>query len=185
MVSAVTDPRGNQTVVTRDGLGRLTTQTEPVNTTPADSITTSFGYDLAGNRTRFTDGRGNAFITTYNAWGLPESEIEPATTVYPNLVDRTFTTSYDAAGRVASKTSPGGVSVTNTYDTIDNLTGQTGTGAEVATTARTFGYDLAGRPTSVSGPGGGNTFTYDDRGLITAANGGSGNATFATTPTGR
>ena len=59
-----------------------------------------------------TDGRGNAFVTTYNAWDLPESQIEPATSAYPNAADRTFTVAYDGAGRVASQRMPGGVSVT-------------------------------------------------------------------------
>ena len=40
------------------------------------STNTSFGYDAAGNQTRFTDGRGNKFWKTYNPWGLPESQIE-------------------------------------------------------------------------------------------------------------
>ena len=58
------------------------------------------------------------------------------------------------------------------------MTDQSGAGAEVATTARTFGYDLAGRATSFSGPGGGNTLTYDDRGLLLSTSGGSGSSTF-------
>ena len=69
-----TDARGNTVRYTYDAMNRLSTEVQPV--TPTSSITTSFGYDAAGNRTRFTDGRSNPFITTYNSWNLPESTIE-------------------------------------------------------------------------------------------------------------
>ena len=79
---------------------------------------------------------GSPFGTTYNPWNLPESTIEPATPAYPNTADRTFTTVYDAAGQVAKQLAPGGVTITNTYNSIGNLTGQPGAGAEAATAAR-------------------------------------------------
>lgn len=85
----VEDARRTVTNFTYDALGNLTSETQPV--TPTSAIATSFGYDLAGHRTRFTDGRNNAFWTTYNSWGLPESRIEPSTTAHPNVADRTFT----------------------------------------------------------------------------------------------
>ncbi len=173
---SATDARGHTSTFTFDAANRLTGQVQPVSA--AASITTSFGYDAAGNRTRFTDGRGNPFLTTYNTWNLPESTIEPSTPAYPNPADRTFTTAYDAAGRIATQTAPGGVTVTNSYDTIGDLTGQTGTGADAPTTARTFGYDTGGRLTSASAPGGGDTFTLDDRGLLLSAAGPSGSSSF-------
>ncbi|MDI1461343.1 ricin-type beta-trefoil lectin domain protein [Catellatospora sp. KI3] len=159
---SVTDPRLNTTTFTYDATGMLVSQVQPVSAVVGSGITSTFGYDLAGRRTRFTDGRGNAFWTTYNTWGLPESQIEPATTAYPNLADRTYTTAYDKAGRAVTQTSPGGVTVVNTYDETGNLTRQAGSGAEAATTDRVFDYDLAGRPVSISRPGGDTTLTYDD-----------------------
>src|SRR5256886_17020629 len=133
---------------------------------------------MAGNRSRFTDGRGNALITASNSWNLPESTIEPSTTALPNAVDRTFTTVYDADGRVGSAAAPGGVVVTNSYDVIGGLAGQTGTGADAATTARSFGYDTGGRMTSASAPGGTDAFSLDDRGLLLSASGPSGSSSF-------
>lgn len=162
-LTTVKDARGTTTTFTYDALGNLTGETQPVTATTA--IATSFGYDLAGNRTRFTDGRGNPFWTTYNSWGLPESRIEPATAAYPNAADRTFTVAYDAAGRPVRQDSPGGVSVTNTYDDLGQIRQITGTGAEVATPDRIFNYDDAGRLTELSAPSGTNTISYDDRGL--------------------
>ena len=144
----------------------------------ASTITTTFGYDAAGNRTRFTDGRANAFLTAYNTWNLPQSQIEPATPAYPNPVDRTYTAGYDANGQITKVTQPGGVTTTNTYDTLGDLTAAAGTGADAATTARTFGYDPTGRMTSASAPAGSDTFGYDDRGLLLTATGPSGASTF-------
>jgi RHS repeat-associated protein len=180
--TAVTDARGTTTTYGYDATGLLTSEVQPVS--GSDSITTTFGYDAGGNRTRFTDGRGNAFVTTYNTWGAPESQIEPATAAHPGPGDRTFTAIYDANGRVASQTLPGGVSLANTYDDVGNLTRQSGAGAEVATTDRTFGYDLAGRVTSASASAGALAVSYDDRGLPLSVTGVAGSSSFTYTPDG-
>ena len=174
--TAVTDARGHTITFAYDATDRLTSEVQPV--TSSTSITTSFGYDAAGNRTRFTDGRDNAFVTTYTPWNLPEAAIEPVTPAYPAAADRTFTTVYDAAGQVATQTSPGGVSITNTYNDIGNLIGQSGTGAEASTVDRVFGYDTGGRLKSASAPGGTDTFTLDDRSLLLSATGPSGASSF-------
>ncbi|MCX4755684.1 LamG-like jellyroll fold domain-containing protein [Kitasatospora purpeofusca] len=174
--TATTDPLGVRTTRTYDAASRLVGLTEPVTATT--SITSTYGYDAAGNRTRFTDGRGNAYLTTYNAWGLPESTVEPATAAYPNAADRTRTFSYDAATRPVRLTEPGGVVRTRAYDGLGRLVTETGSGAEAATTAHTYAYDLAGRMLRVAGVGGDNVFGYDDRGLLTSATGPSGDATF-------
>ncbi len=172
-----TDGNGYTSTFSYDATNLLTGEVQPV--TASTGISTSFGYDAAGNRTRYTDGRGNAFRYTYNSWNLPESTIEPSTAAYPNLSDRTFTTVYNAAGQVASTTAPGGVTVTNSYNAVGNLTGQTGTGADATTAARSIDYDLAGHPTSVSAPGGTDTFSWDDRGLLLSATGPSGASSFS------
>jgi RHS repeat-associated protein len=181
-VLSATDPNGHATTFQYDATGAMTSEVQPVSAT--SSITTSFGYDAAGNQTRYTDGRGNPFITTYNKWNLPDSTIEPSTSAYPNLADRTFTTVYDAAGQVVSQRSPGGVDVTNSYDTVGDLTGQTGSGADAATADRSFGYDLDGQLKTASAPGGTDTFNYDDRGLLLSATGPSGNSSFGYTADG-
>ncbi|MFI5916006.1 LamG-like jellyroll fold domain-containing protein [Dactylosporangium sp. NPDC051541] len=171
-----TDARGTTTVLGYDALGQVTDVTEPVTTTT--SIHTSYGYDPAGHQTRFTDGRTNQFWNTYNAWGLPESQIEPATIAHPNAGDRTFTSVYDAAGRMTAQLQPGGVRTDYAYDDLSRLTGQSGTGAEAATASRTFGYDDAGRLTSLSVPGETDTVTYDDRGLPLTITGPSDNTMY-------
>ncbi|MFE3185527.1 LamG-like jellyroll fold domain-containing protein [Streptomyces violascens] len=180
------DPAGNAVLATdANGATRtyaynpqnhLTQQTEPVSTT--SSITTSFGYDAAGHRTRYTDGNNHATVNTYNTLGLPESVIEPTTTEFPNAGDRTTSISYDANHHPVTVTRPGGVTQTNTYDADGRRITQTGTGAEAATTARTFGYDADGRLTLASAPTGSNTYTYNDRGQLLTTSGPSGSASY-------
>jgi YD repeat-containing protein len=150
-----------------DALGQLTTMIEPISA--SESITTRFGYDATGARTRVTDGRGNSTWTTYNALGLPETLTEPATNAHPNLADRTWTSIYDATGNETATIQPGGVRIDRTFDHLNRLTRQTGTGAESPTGERTFGYDLAGRATTI----GEYTLQYNDRGLPTTISKGS------------
>ncbi|WP_169454359.1 LamG-like jellyroll fold domain-containing protein [Catelliglobosispora koreensis] len=169
-----TDGRGTTKTFTYDALNRLMSQVEPTSVT--ESITSTFGYDAAGRRTRFTNGRGNATWTTYNTLGLPESIVEPG--------DHRFTSVYDKAGQLVEERIPGGVTVNHTYDEMGLLRRSAGSGAEAATEDRVFGYDKAGRVTSLSGPGGTNTLTWDDRGLLRSVAGPSGNNTFTYTGDG-
>lgn len=169
-----TDARGVITSLTYDPTGLVTAVTQPITVT--DAINTSFGYDLGGNQTRFTDGRNNKFVTTYNTWGKAESQIEPG--------GATFTISYDAAGRPVSQSAPGGVSVTNTYNSVGQVVGQTGTGADAPTASRTFGYDLAGQMTSAQEGSSTTNLTYTDRGLLSTVSGAAGASSFAWTPDG-
>ncbi len=177
--TAVIDPQTKaRTTYTYDALGRLTQQVEPVSDTK--SITTAFGYDAAGNRTRLTDGRGNTTVYTFNSWGLAESTIEPATDATPSEADRTWTTAYDKAGRPVTESLPGGVKRERTYDGLDRLIHETGTGAEAATVDRGLDYDLAGRLTSVTTADGTsrNKYTYNDRGELLTASGPAGEASY-------
>ncbi|GIH29558.1 hypothetical protein Aph01nite_78680 [Acrocarpospora phusangensis] len=179
--TTMVDAEGRTRTAAFDAIGRMTQLVEPVSA--GVSITTSFGYDAAGARTRYTDGRGNATITTYNTLGLTESLIEPSTTAHPNAADRTWTTGYDAKGNPITEVQPGGVTITRTFDNLGRLTGQTGSGGGAATTAaKTFGYDLAGRMTSA----GDLTFSLNDRGaLLKTTKSGVDQATFAYDANGR
>ncbi len=182
-ITSATDALGNVTKYTVDAGNRRTQQVEPVSTTGTTppvttSITTSWGYDAAGQTTRYTDGNNNATIYTYNPLQLRESTIVPAVTNYTTTADRTITRVYDADQHVTGITQPGGVTETLTYDVLGRLTSAAGAGAESASTTRAFGYDAAGRLTSASAPTGTNTFTYDDRGSILSAAGPGGTASY-------
>ncbi len=177
-----TDGRGHTTTFGYDADNVLTSEVQPVD--DGHSITTTFGHDAAGNRTRYSDGRQNAWTYTWNSWQLPESTIEPATASYASPEDRTTTTTYDLRGLASAQSLPGGVAVTQQYDVMGNLHTASGTGADAVTAARTFGYDKNQRLTSAAtDPAGGaagsaETFSYDDRGDLLAATGSAGNSAF-------
>ncbi|WP_283215121.1 DNRLRE domain-containing protein [Pseudofrankia sp. DC12] len=182
-VVSQTDANSHTTTATFDALSQRRTVTVPVSSSSSNS--TSIGYDLGGNVTRVTDGRGNPTVTTYNSLGLVEKVIEPSTTAYPNLADRTWTTSYDAAADPVTVLAPGGVTRTSTYDVLGRLTAETGSGAGVASASRTLSYDLVGQLTGADAPSGTQTFTYNDRGLVTGASGPDGASSFTYDSTGR
>ncbi|MEO6083594.1 MAG: RHS repeat-associated core domain-containing protein, partial [Umezawaea sp.] len=176
-VATKTTPEGRGTTYQYDELDRLVQQTERVG--PTKSINTLFGYDKLGNRSRFVDGNGRVTTYTSTSWGLPESVVEPATAATPNAVDRTWTTSYDAASQPVKVAKPGGVVRTLEHDEQGRLKVEKGTGAESATPDRTLGYDPAGRVTRVSGPNGDSTYRYDDRGLLRESHGAAGESTLS------
>ncbi|GAB3279628.1 hypothetical protein GCM10027589_06290 [Actinocorallia lasiicapitis] len=180
----VTDGRGNTMIVTRDSGGLVTSQTEPVDATT--SIVTSYGYDANGNRTRYTDGRGNAWIYGYNTWNMLESTLEPSTPTHTTTANRQTTIRYDAEGQPVLKTMPGGVTVTNGFDDVGNLTSQSGSGADAATASRSFTYDADGRLLTAGTSSIGTTvaatnltYTYDDRGQPLTSAGTAGTGSFA------
>ncbi|MEU8201565.1 RHS repeat-associated core domain-containing protein [Streptosporangium sp. NPDC049046] len=159
--TSTTSAEGHVTQRTFDAAGRLTSLIEPVSAT--SSITSTFGYDASGARTRTTDGRGNATWTTYNTLGLVESVIEPSTTAHPGAADRTWTNLYDASGNATATVQPGGVRIDRTFDHLDRMTAETGSGAAMATVNRAVTYDSAGRLTAI----GDYSLEYNDRSLLT------------------
>ncbi|WP_285710973.1 DNRLRE domain-containing protein [Microtetraspora sp. NBRC 16547] len=163
-----TTPEGHTVLQKFDAVNNLIELKEPVSAD--ETITTGFGYDAAGFRTRVTDGRRNSTITTYNSLGLVESTIEPSTTVHPGIADRTWTTIYDGAENPVAGIAPGGVRIDRTFDQLNRLTKQTGSGAETATAEKTFEYDLAGRLTKANDL----TFSYNDRGTLLKTTGPGG-----------
>ncbi|MCK9903998.1 DUF6531 domain-containing protein [Frankia sp. Cpl3] len=178
-----TDALGRTTAATFDALNQLRTVVEPVDV--STSVTTTFGYAKAGLLSRRTDGRGNRVVYTYNPLNLRESVIEASTTAHPNAADREWRTSYDAAGLAVSETAPGGVVRARTFDELGRLTAETGSGGGATAAARTLGYDLAGKITSISHPQGSQAFTYNDRGRVTGASGNGGATSFTYDVNGR
>jgi RHS repeat-associated protein len=187
-ITSAVDFRGNTTTSVYDATGMLTSQTQPVSA--GNTVTVSYGYDLAGNQTALTDGNGNTTYTTYNSRSLPQAITEPATAAHSSSADSVTTDLYDADGNLVTQNLPGGVQVASTYDKMGDLTGQSGSGAAAPTASRTFTYDTAGRvltaATGVAGTSGTagyqpattESFGYDDRGLLLSASGAAGTSTF-------
>ena len=175
---STTDARGDTTAFTYDATGATTAETQPV--TSSSGIITSFGYDAAGNQTVYTDGNGNQWLTTYNSRELPQTQVEPSTSAYSSTANTTTTIAYNGDGQTTSETEPGGVDLTYSYNSLNDLTGQTGSGATAPTATRAFTYNNAGQmltattTSTADSSATSETFTYDDRGMVTGATGAAG-----------
>jgi RHS repeat-associated protein len=121
----VTDPRGNTTTKTYDGMRRVIQVTPPA---PFAANITKTTYDLDGRPTQVMQATGNSATpwrtttTAYNAAGKPIKVTNPDGT--------TKTTTYDSVMRKATETSSSGRQVSYTYDaasqpwqTIDGVSG--------------------------------------------------------------
>ncbi|MCL4292304.1 MAG: hypothetical protein KJ056_04650 [Acidimicrobiia bacterium] len=154
-----------------DVMGRVTSSTDGAGRA------TTFAYDLLGNRTGRTDPAGRTETAVYDKAGRPTSSKDPS--------NRSTSLSYDTAGRLNKidyqtaatadvtftytvdgqrKTMADGTGTTTwSFDTLGRTTNVTdGAGRSVG-----YGYDSAGRVTSLSYPGGQNvTRSYDDLGRL-------------------
>jgi RHS repeat-associated protein len=175
-LQATTDARQHTTSYEYDALGELTKQTEPVSDT--GSITTKYGYDAAGHPTAYTDGNDDTTYYTYNSLGLPASKEVPAVTGYTSDADRTTSYTYDERGRLVTQSNPGGVTLTNTYDALDDLTTQTGTGADATTADRQFTYSLNGHLVASAIGGTWEYYNTNALGDILTTSGQAGSSTF-------
>ncbi|MBR7826391.1 hypothetical protein KDK95_08765 [Actinospica sp. MGRD01-02] len=199
-----------------DGTGLLTSVTQPVDSSSSDAITIAYGYDLAGNKTAYTPGNGTTVdssgnvttnsadttYTTYNSRGLPEFQVEPATSAYTAASDLTTTSTYDADGDLVTRVEPGQVTLAYSYDGRGDVLTESGTGAETPSATRSFTYDLDGNvltaatsntlsttstatatTTSTSNATSEN-FQYNDRGELIVAGGSAGSSSFSYTGDG-
>lgn len=173
-----TDKVGTTTTYTYDATNALTGVAQPV--AAGSTIATGYGYDANGNNTRVTDGNGHVWWTTYNPWGLTESRIEPVTTAYPDLVDRTFTTRYDSGGLPVKEFQPG-VTINRTFDARGQLAAESSDGGG----NRAFSYDLAGRPTLLTSGSTSITLGYNERNQLIDVAGSAGNSAFRYDAAGR
>ncbi|MEO8344112.1 MAG: RHS repeat-associated core domain-containing protein [Betaproteobacteria bacterium] len=158
--SSMTNEDGQTQSYTFDGLGRLTA---------ASGVggTASYSYDEAGNLLSETDAMGRTTRYRYDAIGrmiermYPGGEFERLTyDAVGNVVTatdgsgQTSSYIYDSRDRPVQRNLPGGAVVKYAY----NPDGQQAK-LEDARGATTFGYDIAGRLSSVTHPGG-ETVTY-------------------------
>ncbi len=173
--TSILRPNAASDTFTYDSVNRLLTSVTDIGlgATAATAISEA-GYDIAGNMVRVKDAKTNVTTTEYNNWGLPAKVVEPSTTAHSTAANRQWTVTYNAAGVPVSEVRPGAVTVTKTYDNLNRLTGETGTGTGAVSATRTFGYDQGGRVTSV----GSQTISYDARNNVTGASGPQGTSTY-------
>ncbi|MER5181772.1 LamG-like jellyroll fold domain-containing protein [Streptomyces sp. NPDC002896] len=144
------------------------------STTSPGGVTTSYGYNRAGDVTSVTDGAGNATHFTYDFEGNQQKTILPdgtwTETDYNASGDPTYNKQYDANNNLLTQTS-------QTYDGVGNLTAATD--ANGHTTRWT--YDAAGTITQEVEPVDASTsitttFGYDAAGNRTRFTDGRGNS---------
>jgi RHS repeat-associated protein len=170
-------PRVEENLVTSyayDGAGRRIAVTNPRN------YTTEFEYDAAGRMTEIRDAVGGAVAFSYNAAG----EITQLTN--PRSLTTTFT--YDGLGNLTSQTDPLNRTWSWEYDLAGQLVEQTDALTQIqtyrywddgqlrdirdaggATTYLAYGYDSAGRTSSLADATGTTTWSYTTGGELASA----------------
>ena len=176
MTTSVTDGRGNVTTMSYDALGRMLSQSVPLDA--SNSALTSFQYDARGNRVALTDPRGNSsyfyydnldrvvlqvdaegyVVKTEYAIGSVVSKVTRYAGAASNLASMSSTVlptfSVIAAVDAASQF---------TYDKLDRVK----TAVDALGNAESYSYDALGNRTSVTNKlGGVSSYTYDKRGLL-------------------
>lgn len=130
-LTKVKDQNGRETNYSYDAMGRLASVTD------ARGCQTAFSYDANGNLLTITDGNSHVTEYAYDAANrLVEVEYPAVATGMP--VERLV---YDAAGRVVSRGTPNGDTISYSHDANGRLTGiDYPTGPDVS-----FSYDRNGQ----------------------------------------
>ncbi|MER6978251.1 LamG-like jellyroll fold domain-containing protein, partial [Streptomyces carpinensis] len=201
---SMTDPTGAQTQATYDFMGRPVTQTtlerypstrtltsttsyavtagnpygaHVASTTSPGGVTTSYGYNRAGDVTSVADGAGNTTRYAYDFEGnVSKTTLADGTyttTDYNTDGDPTATRSYDASGtklwetsqaydgvgNMISTTDANGHTSRFTYDAAGTITQEIQPVDASTSITTTFGYDAAGNRTRFT-DGRGNSWRY-------------------------
>ncbi|HEV2247640.1 MAG TPA: RHS repeat-associated core domain-containing protein [Terriglobia bacterium] len=123
-----------------DNLGRLTGTTTNYSFLTGRTLTESYRYDAASNRTSFTDPEGGvtnyAYDTLNRLTGLTDFNSNP------------FAFSYDALGRRTNLTRPNGVNSTNSYDNLSRLLSVLHQSGSSVLDGASYNYDAVGNRTA-------------------------------------
>lgn len=171
--TSVSDPMGHTTTFDYDPLGRLVTITEPLGKV------THYEYDGNGNRTAVVDPLGNRTTYTYDA-GNNLIEVD-----YPDGTSER--TTYDWRGSPLTHTDQAGHLTRYDYDLAGQLTSVTYAAGTADPGTVHYGYDDAGRKTSLTDELGHTThYIYDAADRLIEADDPMGKATHYThDPDGR
>ena len=174
------------TTYTYDAANELLTTTTGYGTDTA--ATTSNCYDPDGNKTATVPGDGNTSSVascsssspyqtsssyqtgySYDSIGELVSETRPDTTWASSGQTTTYT--YDADGNQLTSEDPNGVTTTNTYTPLDQVSATSYSGTAAPSVTDT--YDADGNRTQMTDGTGTSTYTYDPFGELTAAEDGA------------
>ena len=202
-----TDPLGNTTAWTRNGLGNPLAVTRPggavttytyanngtdlfTETDPLGNVT-SYTYDADRNLTAVADPAGQVTSYTYDQEGRKTTETTPTgltvTYTYDNdgrLVSKsdslgaTTTWTYNARSLAASVATPDGLTVEFTYDTLDRKTSETYLAPDPAdNTTVTYTYDCCSLSAKTDRHGATVNYDHDDDGRVVSITDALGNST--------
>lgn len=192
--AATTGGTSEVTVDTYNLAGELASETSGYGTSAAS--TTSFCYNLAGQRTSVVPPDGNtggvapcetsspwvvsasadpsqaAYQTTssYDSVGALVSTTSPASTAAPNGTTWSYT--YDPAGHQLTSTDADGVTTTVAYTPLAQASSVSYSGSSAH--AVSYGYDADGNLVSVSDATGSSSFVFDPFSEVSSATNGAG-----------
>ncbi|MCX4745966.1 DUF6531 domain-containing protein [Kitasatospora sp. NBC_01287] len=192
-VASVTDPNNHTTTYGYDVVGNRTTVKDPLGDTTTtaydadqrpiavvdprgnatgatpSTYTTTYGYDVVGNRTTVKDPLGDTTTTAYDALSRPTSVTDAN--------GHTTTTAYDATSEVTAVTDPTGAVTSNTWNAVGDQTARTDANGHTTT----YAYDPLHHLTSTTDPLGHTVrYSYDPEGHATTTTNARG-ATATTT----
>jgi RHS repeat-associated protein len=174
-LAQVTDANGHATNYTRDTVGRILTVSDMLGAPPFAPLAV-FEYDLAGRRTKATDGRGNATTYTYdNAYRLTtETDAASSATnyVYDKMSNLQKVTApllrvtdlvYDDLDRLRRVNYPLGLFERYEYDAAHRVIRRIDTAGRLTR----FFYDIGDRLTRELDPAGNDTlYSYNPRSQV-------------------
>ena len=148
------DACGNTTAYTYDDFGQLTGKTD------ARGYTEKYGYDNNGNCTYFKDALGKEIHMVYDSL----NRMTEAYMIADSGEKYSVKYSYDALGRVVSKTDEEGNTVYTQYDKTGNVTSVKDSEGNIISSSS---YDLMGRLSSeIDSYGVETTYQYDKYGEV-------------------
>ena len=136
-LTQVTDSTGTYSF-TYDNLGRLV-GTGTQYSFLSGTLSNSYGYDAASNRTSLTDAAGGVSTYSYDTLNRLTGLL--------NSVTGNFGFGYDVLGRRTSLTRPNGINTAYGYDTLSNLLSVLHNGGSLPGST-SYSYDAAGNRTS-------------------------------------
>jgi len=171
-IATVTDAGGNLTTYTYDGHDRSVKVTYPSKTTPGQSDAANYEqvtYDAEGRVSAFRNRMGESFAFEYDDLGRTTKTTVPERAGLAATHTRDIFYSYNVASdllsaRFDSTSGPGSVF---TYDAFGRPLTDTNSMFSPSQ-ALSFGYDVAGRRTSITHPDAtAFTYAYDSAGRLT------------------
>lgn len=163
--ASVTDANGNRTGYTYDGFDRLLRWSFPSKTTAGTTSTTDYeqyGYDANDNRTSLRKRDGSTLTYQYDALNRNIVKVIPARSGLTAAQVRDVYTGYDLRNQPLyvrfDSAAPSSEGLTYQYDGLGRQT-SAALAMDGVTRTLSYGYDLAGRRTSVTHPDG-QIFTY-------------------------